>query len=155
MVLGMEPAASPSTSELSRILRLTRRPDGHPTGARATARPTAQHLATNVAVRVTVARPRWQLRYARCVAVTDLVALAASAASYRLWGSAPSLTDPQIVMATAVVLVGALALYAARAWDPRVLGHGTEEFNRLVRAFVWLGVDQTCPGESGAQLSGR
>jgi exopolysaccharide biosynthesis polyprenyl glycosylphosphotransferase len=145
MVLGIEPAANSNPAELSRILRLTRRPGGPP-GSRAAARPTSQHLATNVAVQVRVARPRWQLRYARFVAATDVAALAASAAAYRWWGSAPRLTDSQLAMATTVVVVGALALHAARAWDPRVLGHGTEEFNRLVRAFLWLGVLTALPG---------
>jgi exopolysaccharide biosynthesis polyprenyl glycosylphosphotransferase len=153
MVLGIEPAVTPTTavpnsSELSRILRLTRRldPGAHGHGHRASARPAAQHLATNVAVRVTVARPRWQSRYSRCVAATDLLALSASAVGYRWWGSVDSFTTAQIAMACSVVVAGALALYAARAWDPRVLGHGTEEFNRLVRAFVWLGLLTTLPG---------
>jgi exopolysaccharide biosynthesis polyprenyl glycosylphosphotransferase len=140
MVLGIGPAAGANTPELNRILRLARRPELGPAVARGNVCPTAQHLATNVAVRVTVSRPRWQLRYARCVVVTDLSALLLSAAGYRFWGSVPSFTHAQSVMAAAVVLAGAMSLHAARVWDSRVLGHGTEEFSRLLRAFVWVGV---------------
>src|SRR4051794_2047258 len=65
-------------------------------------------------------RSRWQGRYTGAVVTVDLAAVVASAALYGLWGSASS---GSVVLAGAVVVVlTAVSLRVARAWEPSVLG---------------------------------
>ena len=83
---------------------------------------------------------QWQRRLRRGVVATDVIAIAAVGAlavflgvhdigrSWDLSASAPlAITGAAIALAT----MGAL-----RCWDRGILGQGTEELNRIVRAFV-------------------
>ena len=66
--------------------------------------------------------------------MTDLTALTAATGVYGLWGHAAGAT---VVWGGAVVIAQTAAvLAAARAWEPIVLGQGSVEFTRLLRAFV-------------------
>src|SRR4051812_45505352 len=77
-------------------------------------------------------RRSWQRRYASAACMTDLTALAAATGVYGLWGHAGGAT---IVWGGAVVIAQTAAvLAAARAWKPIVLGQGSLEFTRLLRA---------------------
>jgi exopolysaccharide biosynthesis polyprenyl glycosylphosphotransferase len=113
---------------------------GYIPAPRAPQQPAPTHRPTAVSVRVTVARPTWQRTYSRVVATTDLGALLVSLLAHRLWGGVPSFAHGRLLMGLSVLLAGALVLGSARAWDTGVLGHGTEEFTRLCKAFIWLGV---------------
>jgi exopolysaccharide biosynthesis polyprenyl glycosylphosphotransferase len=90
--------------------------------------------------RVPVPRPRWEAQYAGAVVAVDLVAVA----SVVVLGHVLGLGDwsprfggeisPQLGIV--VALLTALSLFLNRAWDQRALGQGSEEFSRLIRAFV-------------------
>ena len=79
-------------------------------------------------------RSRWQGRYTSAVVVCDVAAVVLSAALYGLWGHAD--VGSVLVAGTVVVLLTAVALRVARAWDASVLGQGSLEFSRLLRGFV-------------------
>lgn len=87
--------------------------------------------------RTEVSRPRWEIRYARLAAVLDLASMAGSLGLHRWWGESmqPHL---RVWLGLALIALMAAALSAARAWDPAVLGHGSQELNRLLRASVLL-----------------
>jgi hypothetical protein len=82
--------------------------------------------------------PRWHRSYRRAAIVLDMIAVAVSSALYSQWGTA----DDQVVLAmgATVLVLTAGALCVARAWDPRVLGHGSAEFSRLLRGFLGAAV---------------
>ena len=42
--------------------------------------------------------------------------------------------SPGVGILSGILLIG--ALLASRSWDPRILGQGSEEFSRLIRAVV-------------------
>jgi exopolysaccharide biosynthesis polyprenyl glycosylphosphotransferase len=76
----------------------------------------------------------WQSPFRRRVIVVDLLAVTTASAAYALGGSA---TAPVFVpFAVAVLLLTAFSLAAGGAWDTTVLGDGSEEFTRLLRAHV-------------------
>jgi exopolysaccharide biosynthesis polyprenyl glycosylphosphotransferase len=84
--------------------------------------------------------PRWERRYARLVITSDLISIAAVVpigillhlGTYDLnLGAAVS---PWLPLLCGLLTVCCLAL--ARAWEAPVLGQGSEEFSRLVRAVV-------------------
>ncbi|MCD2190237.1 sugar transferase [Actinomycetospora soli] len=81
----------------------------------------------------------WQSKFALAVAASDLLVLAVCAVLGALIGfgagSADRGTNPWVLAAVSMVLVP-LAIGAARAWDPRVLGQGSEEWSRLMRGYV-------------------
>ena len=81
----------------------------------------------------------WQLKFALAVAVSDLATLAICVVLGAFVGFGegvgPQSSDPWILGGAAGVLV-TLAIVACRAWDPRTLGQGAEEWSRLIRAFV-------------------
>ena len=79
-------------------------------------------------------RPRWQRRYTQAVVVVDLLAVAASAGLYALWGDA---TPATVAIAGGIVLVlTGIALRLAGGWDRSVLGQGSLEFSRLLHGFL-------------------
>ncbi|MGH3718857.1 MAG: sugar transferase [Pseudonocardiaceae bacterium] len=90
--------------------------------------------------RTAVGRARWEIRYAHAAAGTDLSAMAVSLGLYRWWGQ-PSGTD-HLPAALGLMLIAltAAALAITRVWDPSVLGQGSEEFSRLLRALVTVAV---------------
>jgi exopolysaccharide biosynthesis polyprenyl glycosylphosphotransferase len=90
--------------------------------------------------RTAVARPRWQIRYARAVAVTDLTAMAVSLVLHQWWGQAVGIPDLRFALGLVLMALTAAALSLTRTWDPSVLGQGSEEFSRLLRALVTVSV---------------
>lgn len=81
----------------------------------------------------------WQSKFAVAVAASDLLILLFCSALAALIGfgegSSNHGTSPWGLALTSMVLVP-LTLFFGRAWDPRVLGQGSEEWSRLIRAFV-------------------
>ncbi|MEJ2868876.1 sugar transferase [Actinomycetospora sp. OC33-EN08] len=81
----------------------------------------------------------WQSKFAFSVAASDLLVLAFCALLGALAGfgagSGTTGTNPWALAGVSMVLVP-IAIGAARAWDPRVLGQGSEEWSRLMRAYV-------------------
>ena len=86
----------------------------------------------------TVPRPRWLLRYAQWAAVSDLIAMAGSLGLHKWWGAASGTDHFRVAFGIALIVLSASALGLARAWDPTVLGQGSHEFNRLLRAHAGL-----------------
>ena len=82
----------------------------------------------------------WQRRLRRAVVATDLVAITGVAAVAIMLGVHDGGRHWDPATAVLLALVGAaLALTtmaALRCWDRGILGQGTEELNRIVRAFV-------------------
>lgn len=89
--------------------------------------------------RTTVVRPRWETRYAQGVAATDLAAMAVSLGLHKWWGQPPG-HDLRIGLGLGLVTLTATICGLTRTWDPSILGQGSEEFNRLLRALVTLAV---------------
>ncbi len=89
--------------------------------------------------RTAVTRPRWEIRYAQSVAVADLVAMAVSLGLHKWWGQPPGY-DLRVALGLSLMALTAAALGPARAWDPSILGQGSEEFSRLLRALVTVAV---------------
>ena len=78
--------------------------------------------------------PTWQLPFRRRVILSDLLAVLAASGSYGLVGSA-TFTD-FLPFAIAVIMLLAFSLAAAGAWESTVLGDGSEEYSRLLRAHL-------------------
>ncbi|MDD7941985.1 sugar transferase [Actinomycetospora lutea] len=73
----------------------------------------------------------WQRRLVRFVVVTDLAVIAlvaAIATAIGDWGFGPS---ARFNLGSAALVLAGLLVF--RAWDRAVLGHGAEEFNRVLR----------------------
>jgi len=89
---------------------------------------------------LSVHRPesRWQSRYvARCVAADALAALVSGAAAYQLhFGS--KVHGDYLIFTALLPVVWLLAVSLNRAYEPRFLGVGSEEFRRVGRAGVAL-----------------
>src|SRR5947209_20204716 len=95
--------------------------------------------ATHLSQRV-VARPRWEIRYAQAVAVADLVAMAVSLGMHKWWGDTPGYDHLRVAFGLVMLVLTVTALVLGRAWDPSVLGQGSEELSRLLRAVATLAV---------------
>jgi exopolysaccharide biosynthesis polyprenyl glycosylphosphotransferase len=100
----------------------------------------AADLGAAPLLRTAVLRPRWEIRYAQAVAVSDLVATAASLGLHKWWGDSPGYAHARVPFGLALMALTVVALGLARAWDPSVQGQGSEEFSRLLRALVMLAV---------------
>ncbi|HEX4249274.1 MAG TPA: sugar transferase [Pseudonocardia sp.] len=83
-------------------------------------------------------RPRWEARYARAVVLGDLLSLSLALAIGVSAGFGNSATDvylaPLIAAGTAPCFVA--CMIATRAWEPGILGRGSEEFSRLLRSIA-------------------
>ncbi|MDQ4102645.1 MAG: sugar transferase [Actinomycetota bacterium] len=90
-------------------------------------------------MRKAIARPLWEIRYARSVAVADLAAMAVSLGLHNWWGQSHRF-DLRVVLGLLLMALTAAALGLTRAWDPSILGQGSEEFSRLMRALVTVAV---------------
>ncbi|HEX4356784.1 MAG TPA: sugar transferase [Pseudonocardia sp.] len=83
-------------------------------------------------------KPRWETQYARAVIASDLAAMLAMLA-VGVWigigetGHTPHLS---LIMAAIIAPGFICAMAAARAWEPRVFGSGSEEYSRLLKAVV-------------------
>jgi exopolysaccharide biosynthesis polyprenyl glycosylphosphotransferase len=84
---------------------------------------------------------RWETQYQAAVLASDLlvvmvVSLVGVAMTTQRYGSAQFAGALAAVTAASVVA----ALIASRAWEPRILGQGAEEFRRLGRGVVGAGI---------------
>ena len=88
---------------------------------------------------VILRRERWETRYAAATITSDVLAITVAVVLGYLLGLGSFVplfgnVAPGVgVVAGLLMLVG---LVTARAWDPRVLGQGAEEFSRVLRAVV-------------------
>ena len=81
----------------------------------------------------------WERRYARTTIVSDVVAIAIVVFVGYLWGfgkDLPKLGDVAPGVGIVAALPMLLGMVVWRAWDPRVLGQGPEEFSRVIKAVV-------------------
>jgi exopolysaccharide biosynthesis polyprenyl glycosylphosphotransferase len=81
----------------------------------------------------------WQRKFAFAVAGTDLLVIAFFSVLGALIGFGEGTSDHGTSpwgLALGTMLLLGLTLLACRAWDPRVLGQGSEEWSRLMRSFV-------------------
>ncbi|MGH3801155.1 MAG: sugar transferase [Pseudonocardiaceae bacterium] len=74
------------------------------------------------------------------MAVSDLTAMAVSLGLHRWWGEAAGIDGLPFALGLGLMALTAVALGFSRAWDPTVLGQGSEEFSRLLRALVTVAV---------------
>jgi exopolysaccharide biosynthesis polyprenyl glycosylphosphotransferase len=82
-------------------------------------------------------RRRWELRYARGLVAYDAVAaMVAALVAYLVRFSDNE--RPYLVVSLAAPLVWLVSLALAGTYEPRVLGLGSEEFQRVFRAFIGL-----------------
>ncbi len=100
-------------------------------------------VATTRSGEVSVVRPepRWQRRYvALCVLVDAMAALVSGAAAYvDRFGIQPDNPKTLYIVGTLVLpAVWVLAVALNRAYEPRFLGVGSEEFRRVARAGIAL-----------------
>jgi exopolysaccharide biosynthesis polyprenyl glycosylphosphotransferase len=82
---------------------------------------------------------RWEVRFRAAAIVSDLVAITIAVLVGLAFGLGTDIPEFGDVSPSVGVLAGVLmvcGLVAARAWDLRILGHGAEEFSRLIRAVV-------------------
>jgi exopolysaccharide biosynthesis polyprenyl glycosylphosphotransferase len=87
-----------------------------------------------------VLRSRWEVRYVQAVAVADLVAMAVSLGLHKWWGASPDHTHFRVTFGLVLMALTVAVLGMTRAWDPSVLGQGSQEFSRLLRALVAMAV---------------
>lgn len=99
----------------------------------------SEHRATQPLPRVAGRQP-WEIRFARAVALADLAAMAVSLGLHKWWGQASGYTHLRITFGLIVIALAVAALSTGRAWDPAVLGQGSEEFRRLLRSSTGLAV---------------
>lgn len=84
-------------------------------------------------------RARWESRYAAATTGTDLVAITIMVLVGYALGLGTYVPQFGEVSPGVGIVAGGLmliALLACRAWDPRVIGQGPEEFSRVLRAVV-------------------
>lgn len=95
---------------------------------------------TGAPIRGAIPRPRWESRFALMVVISDLTAVASVVVVGHVLGLgnwAPQYGG-QISPALGIVvaILTFVCLFITRVWDPRILGQGSEEFSRLMRAFI-------------------
>jgi len=84
-------------------------------------------------------RYRWESRYAATTVAMDLLAVTIMVVVGHMLGlgtNVPRFGDisPGVGLVACVLML--FALLICRAWDPRVIGQGSEEFSRVIRAVV-------------------
>lgn len=87
-------------------------------------------------IRAVPVRARWESRYAMAVATVDLLAFACSVALRSLWGEAPAFAPGSVMLTVVTLSLVATFLASVKAWEPTVLGQGSQEVSRLLRATV-------------------
>jgi exopolysaccharide biosynthesis polyprenyl glycosylphosphotransferase len=84
----------------------------------------------------------WQRRYMRRLVVGDLIAVSAACAGGALWRDQQSAAQPHplgyAALALAMTTTWLLVLGGQRAYEPRFLGCGSEEYKRVTHASVQL-----------------
>ncbi|MGH4006570.1 MAG: sugar transferase [Pseudonocardiaceae bacterium] len=88
----------------------------------------------------TITRPHWEIVYAQAVAVADLTTMAVSLGLHQWWGQEPGIASLPFALGMVLMTLTAATLGLTRAWEPSVLGQGSEEFSRLLRALVTVAV---------------
>jgi len=85
-----------------------------------------------------ILKPRWETQYARAVIASDLTAMLAMLAVGVWIGIGETGHTPHLALIMAAIIAPGFtcAMAAARAWDPRVFGSGSEEYSRLLKAVV-------------------
>lgn len=82
--------------------------------------------------------PRWERRYQRAVVASDTLAVVTAVgvglATGLLWTF--EMTSVVALVAGGTTLGMLYAVFATRSWDARILGQGSEEFSRLLRAVI-------------------
>jgi exopolysaccharide biosynthesis polyprenyl glycosylphosphotransferase len=85
-----------------------------------------------------VPRTRWESNYRAAVIATDVIAVGAAVLLGYVLGLGSYV--PQFGVSPGVGIISGIlmivALVASRSWDPGILGQGSEEFSRLIRAVV-------------------
>ena len=87
--------------------------------------------------RVIPRRERWESRLAVATAGADLLAITIMVLLGSLLGLGTTVPQFGEVSPGVGVVAGGLMLFALlgfRGWDPRVIGHGSEEFSRVIKA---------------------
>lgn len=81
----------------------------------------------------------WERRYETAVMCCDLVCLLAATAIVTFGYHSPADIDSlrTLIVVVASVVVACLSLMIQKVWDRRVLGSGSEEYARIVRAYVF------------------
>ena len=83
--------------------------------------------------------PEWAQRYRALVIASDVLSVAVAVLAGSLLGLGrvvPVLGDVAAGVGVLAGLQTLVMLIASRAWDARILGHGSEEFSRLIKGFV-------------------
>jgi exopolysaccharide biosynthesis polyprenyl glycosylphosphotransferase len=84
-------------------------------------------------------RERWESRYRAATIATDLLAITIIVVIGHVLGFGTYVPQFGNISPGVGIVAGGLmlfALLACRAWDTRVIGHGAEEFSRVIRAVV-------------------
>lgn len=90
-----------------------------------------------------LARPRWEVTYVRAAVLSDLLAIVVAVLTDELLGFglfSPQFGPIAVEIGVVVSVLMFLSLLVNKAWDPRILGTGSEEFSRLIRAFFTASV---------------
>jgi exopolysaccharide biosynthesis polyprenyl glycosylphosphotransferase len=109
-------------------------------------------------IRVGARRERWESRYRALVIGSDTVSVVIVVVAGNLAGfgtTVPWLGEvaPGVGILAGVFMV--LGLVLCRAWDARVLGHGSEEFSRVMRGVVTSAVGLALVGLAGEATAAR
>jgi exopolysaccharide biosynthesis polyprenyl glycosylphosphotransferase len=84
-------------------------------------------------------RERWETRYTASSVASDVLAIGVAVLIGSLLGLGsfvPQFGHVAVGVGVVAGLLMVLGLVISRAWDPRVLGQGAEEFSRVLRAVV-------------------
>jgi exopolysaccharide biosynthesis polyprenyl glycosylphosphotransferase len=103
-------------------------------------------------------RQRWESRYTAAVVLSDVLSISIAVFVGHLLGLGRWVPQFGDVAPGVGVLAGALmlcGLLVCRAWDPRILGQGAEEFSRLIRAVVTSAVTLGLLGLAFQALAAR
>jgi exopolysaccharide biosynthesis polyprenyl glycosylphosphotransferase len=103
-------------------------------------------------------RERWESRYRALVIGSDVLSIAVVVLVGNIAGfgtTVPWLGEvaPGVGILAGVFMV--LGLVLCRAWDGRVLGHGSQEFSRVIRGVVTSAVGLALVGLAGEALAAR
>jgi hypothetical protein len=82
-------------------------------------------------------RARWEIRFAKAIAMADFLAMASLLRLHKWWGD-PSGYDGRVAFDLIMMAPTGLAICLARARDPSVLGQGSQKISRLLSASVVL-----------------
>ncbi|AEA24078.1 exopolysaccharide biosynthesis polyprenyl glycosylphosphotransferase [Pseudonocardia dioxanivorans CB1190] len=108
--------------------------------------------------RAGVVKERWEAYYVAATIASDTCAVSISILVGYVLGlgtHVPWLGDVTPGVGVVAGLLVLVFLYLCRAWDPRVLGQGSDEFSRLMRAILSAAVALGLLGLAGQALAAR